>query len=46
MLEREKKFFREVLHTCDDSQIQWILEHDYPEEEKELAKEEQNKRKS
>jgi NADPH:quinone reductase-like Zn-dependent oxidoreductase len=44
MNEREKKFFREIVKTMDNSQLRWVLEHDYPEWEKEIAKAELEKR--
>jgi succinate dehydrogenase flavin-adding protein (antitoxin of CptAB toxin-antitoxin module) len=44
MNEREKKFFLQIVKTMDNNQLQWVLEHDYPEWEKEIAKAELEKR--
>jgi hypothetical protein len=41
---KERKFFSERLIKLDDQQIQWILDHDYPVDEKEMAKAEQDRR--
>jgi NADPH:quinone reductase-like Zn-dependent oxidoreductase len=46
MNERDRKYFKQVLRKIDDNQVQWVLEHDYPEWKKELAKEEQIRRKN
>jgi succinate dehydrogenase flavin-adding protein (antitoxin of CptAB toxin-antitoxin module) len=44
-LEKLKKlFFRQLLSNMDNHQLQWILNHDYPEREKEMAKKELEKR--
>lgn len=45
MNERERRFFRQVAKTMDENQLRWVLEHDYPEWEKEIAREELERRK-
>jgi NADPH:quinone reductase-like Zn-dependent oxidoreductase len=45
MNERERRFFRQVAKTMDNNQLQWVLDHDYPEWEKEIAREELERRK-
>jgi len=40
----KKFFFRKLISTLDEHQLKWILNHDYPKWEKELVKEELNKR--
>jgi hypothetical protein len=40
----KKFFFRKLISTLDEHQLKWILNHDYPEWEKELVKKELNKR--
>lgn len=40
----KKIFFGKLVSTLDEQQLKWILNHDYPEWEKELVKKELNKR--
>ena len=40
----KKIFFSKLVSLLDEQQLKWILNHDYPEWEKELAKQELNKR--
>ncbi|KKB40074.1 hypothetical protein QY95_01946 [Bacillus thermotolerans] len=37
-------FFRKLISTLDEHQLKWILNHNYPEWEKELVKQELSKR--
>lgn len=37
-------FFHQLLSIMDSYQLQWILDHDYPQWEKDLAKRELEKR--
>lgn len=42
--ERDIKYFKQILRTMTDEQIHWVLNHDYPDWEKELAREEKERR--